>query len=558
MKRFKFFKILYYGFMITIGLLLCLLLPSYNQYNALIKALKSDINDQNYGEVPGFFSSYYNDNPLVNVEIDESRLQVFEAINYGKLDEQYFYAQNSYMVFLYGVQDFDIETSKNDSGDEIINRRIVFSDGTNSYTKEFEDTALSYRAELDLMYFYISQNEFTNSNLDGISAIQIYDESSLFVETTFDELSFGGAFFEKAKVYNDLYNQMYYNLNLTLNGKDGTITYNKDEGYTTLNTNAKITYTPSGTTQMYIDADSVEGLTIEGATKVDGKENTYQLTNSTEVVITATAPTSIRGIEILIGDMTVRYALDGQQTGDYNHVLEQETVTDILKLAPGYTNDDETNEAQNKAFNEWLENYEYAITSYNDALNGVATKTIIQIVLYVVIFLVIGDFLVGNRHILALIGRITGKRRKTKEPEIVAEYDVNVACAVHVPVGYNKPVHIIYKKDDEHIIDYVLEKEHNYKFSSRVQCGKYVLVEASAEGLHPIKKSDEIQIRGYKYDLVINFAYDDKKNEQTEDAVVVEATSGVDNTTEVDETSNVNNSTEDVVFDETATTENKE
>ena len=70
MKRFKVFKILYYSFMIVIGIIFCFVLPSYNQLNTMTKRLKNDIKDENYGALPGYFGAVYNKNPIIMLEND--------------------------------------------------------------------------------------------------------------------------------------------------------------------------------------------------------------------------------------------------------------------------------------------------------------------------------------------------------------------------------------------------------------------------------------------------------------------------------------------------------
>ena len=71
MKRFKVFKILYYSFMIVIGIIFCFVLPSYNQLNTMTKRLKNDIKDENYGALPGYFGAVYNENPIIMLENDK-------------------------------------------------------------------------------------------------------------------------------------------------------------------------------------------------------------------------------------------------------------------------------------------------------------------------------------------------------------------------------------------------------------------------------------------------------------------------------------------------------
>lgn len=518
MKRFKVFKILYYGFVIVIGVILCFALPGYNQYNALTKEIKSDIKTENFGDIPGFFASYYNNTPVLDVKGEESgRLQIYEATNYEAIaGSSYYYAQEVYMGFIFDVANFNSDTAIDDNGNTVSTMRVEYSDGANTLSKELTKENLTYVTELNFIYFYLPYQEFNESNLENISNIKVFDnkkEDNLFIEgnaqTPLTFASAEGSYFKTASKYVELFNRMYTHLNIELEG-----TYTIGDGKTTLAEGAKIKYTPTGPVVLRLEGNP-DDFTVEGATliKDENVKNRYQATNGQAITITAKKETDLTQLVVEAGAVSINYNFNGEKATDASKASYETVYTfesnDTKTLGGSFDS-----AKQETDFNNWLENYTFAKTNYQDALNGVTTKTMLQIVLYIAVFFIIGDFLVGKRHILALCYKIFGKKKKKttdKVEEVNNDYDVNFSCTVHVPVGYTKPVYVTYQKDMNHIINFELKKEHNYKTAQRTQNGTYKLVSAEAEGLHPIKKPLEVQVRGYRFEVVINFAYDEKK-----------------------------------------------
>ncbi len=520
MKRFKVFKILYYGFMVVIGVILCFAMPGYNQYNALTKAIKEDIKTENYSDIPGFFASYYNDQAVLSSTNDNgSKFLLYEATNYEALqNSSFYYAQEVYMGFVFNVSSFDTQTYVDADGNPIKNSmRVEYSDGTNTITKSLATDNLAYIQELDFIYFYLPYKDYNESDLTGINNIKVYDgrsENNLYIEaSTSSNLTFESEYFTQASTYVELFNRMYTHLNLNLDG-----TFTKEDTQTKLASFAKITYTPTGPTVLRLEGNP--DVKVEGASLIEGSNNRYQMTNGQVVTITANSETYLTQVVVEVGSLSVNYNFGqsivtetSKANYEQNYNLE-DSVSGTKTLGQGFDS-----AKQESDFTKWNEEtYTFSKTNYQEALNGVTTKTMLQIVAYFVVMMIIGDFLVGKRHILALCSRLFGKNRKNKKSspentEINNVYEVNFACTVHVPVGYTKPVKVVYQKDYNNIVTFELLKEHNYKSAQRTQNGLYKLVSAEAQGLHPIKKQVEVQVRGYRMETIINFAYDEKKTE---------------------------------------------
>ena len=166
MKRFKVFKILYYSFMIVIGIIFCFVLPSYNQLNTMTKRLKNDIKDENYGALPGYFGAVYNENPIIMLENDKgATMVVFESVSYMRVDENenYSYADLIYMGFVINPVDYKYDDNVDGSGNKYNNRGIKINN--NEDIIEIPDTSYFYVTDLNFFYFEISSSDLAKRNI---------------------------------------------------------------------------------------------------------------------------------------------------------------------------------------------------------------------------------------------------------------------------------------------------------------------------------------------------------------------------------------------------------
>lgn len=531
MKRFKVFKILYYSFMAVIGIIFCFVLPSYNQLNTMTKNLKSDIKKENYSALPGYFGAVYNENAIINVKNDKgATMVIFESVSYMRVDqnESYSYADMIYMGFVINPVDYKYENSVDSSGNSYNYRGIKINDKSDII--EIPDTSYFYLTDLNFFYFEISKNDLDARNIDKINSIDILANTSdyskkegiSYISANNVNLDFNNSsFYNVSKGYMDLVNESIYHNELTLSGN---ISY-KDSGSTFM-ANSTIKYMPYGSPVLKLECDNINDLVFENATKND--DNTYKLQSNKELVIKIKSDTVIKGVTFIYDEISVRYGFDSSSE-TYSEVLPDNTlvhygikedVTNSKVLGIKYEVED-----VNERYSAWKEEYEkHSNDGYKLAdVSGIITKarilTVVQVVCYFLVIFVIGDFLVGKRRIMSLCSRLFGKNNKKNKSEDVVinnDYEVNVVCSANVPFGYKDKISVVYGKENGEKMLFELDYSHNYKMAKRYKNGEYEFLALNANGLHLIKTNKKINVRGYRFELVLSLAYDEVNPEAQE------------------------------------------
>lgn len=509
MKRFKIFKIVYYGFMIVIGIVMCFILPSYNQYNYLSKDLNNSIKNEEYEELASYFGAAYNENPILNKKNDNgSTVLLYETVCYDYInsEESYSYADLVYMGFVLNPEGYSYDDTTDSSGNVYNARKIKVND---SVEIELDETYFYYVDESDFFYFEIAGLELEKSNVTQINKIDIIqNDGTSYV--SYDNLSFSfdnSNFYSVATEYRNLVNLSIYHNILDITGN---ITYNEEGSLVKSGTSLK--YIPYGSPSMKIECDNIDNLTIENAEKQE--DGTYLLSTNTEVEIYTKADTTINSITFVYGNIEVRYGFDENESMYY---LTSD-VTDSCTLGIEYDYDD-----VNEKYNTWKENYDklsdkgYKVADFSSIITKAKVMAVVQVVIYFLIIFIIGDFIVGKRHILNLCYKLFGKNKKGKpeEDEVVInnEYEVNVVCEARVPVGYKDKISIVYGKTTGEKMLFELDSLHNYKMAKRYVNGEYEFLGLEAKGLHLIKTNKKINVRGYRFELILSFAYDEVKPE---------------------------------------------
>lgn len=531
MKRFKVFKILYYSFMIVIGIIFCFVLPSYNQLNTMTKRLKNDIKDENYGALPGYFGAVYNENPIIMLENDKgATMVVFESVSYMRVDENenYSYADLIYMGFVINPVDYKYDDNVDGSGNKYNNRGIKINN--NEDIIEIPDTSYFYVTDLNFFYFEISSSDLAKRNISKVSSIDILDNSgNSYLSKTGLNVGFDSdsAFFKVATEYKKLVNESVYHNQMTI---EGTVIYN-DSG-SLFKAGTVIKYTPYGSPTLNLECNTLNNLEFTNATKNES-DTTYKLQAGKELEIKITADTTISGLTFNYGSISVRYGFDSN-TNTYSENFKNETyyygikndITDSRTIGIKYDVND-----VNDRYSTWKDEYTkmndlgYKLADVSDIMKSAKIKTIIQIVCYFLIVFIIGDFLVGKRRILAFFNRLFGKNKKGRQEDEVTisnEYEVNVVCSAHVPVGYKDKISVVYGKANGEKMLFELDYTHNYKMAKRYKNGEYEFLALDAKGLHLIKTNSKINVRGYRFELVLSLAYDDVKPEVEDSQKIIE------------------------------------
>ena len=322
MKRFKVFKILYYSFMIVIGIIFCFVLPSYNQLNTMTKRLKNDIKDENYGALPGYFGAVYNENPIIMLENDKgATMVVFESVSYMRVDENenYSYSDLIYMGFVINPVDYKYDDNVDGSGNKYNNRGIKIND--NEDIIEIPDTSNFYVTDLNFLYFEITSTYLAKRNFSKVSSIDILDNSgNSYISKTGLNVGFDSdsAFFKVATEYKKLVNESVYHNQMTI---EGTVIYN-DSG-SLFKAGTVIKYTPYGSPTLNLECNTLNNLEFTNATKNES-DTTYKLQAGKELEIKITADTTISGLTFNYGSISVRYGFDSN-TNTYSENFPHET-----------------------------------------------------------------------------------------------------------------------------------------------------------------------------------------------------------------------------------------
>lgn len=519
MKRFKIFKIVYYGFMIVIGIVMCFILPSYNQYNYLTKDLKNSIKNEEYSELASYFGAVYNENPILNEKNENgSTVLLYETVCYDYIndEESYSYADLVYMGFVLNPEGYNYEDGTDSSGNVMNHRKVLVNNETEI---KIDDTYFYYISDLNFFYFEISATSLLKENTETINKIDIIDRNGdSYVSYDNLNLSFESSeFYSIATEYRDLVNLSLYHNELEISGN---VTYNNDGSLFKSGTSIK--YVPYGSPSMKIECENLDNLNVESATKND--DGTYTLSTNTEVEIYAKADTKINAVTFIYGNIEVRYGFDNN---DSMYSLT-ENVTDSTKLGKTYDYDD-----VNDKYNTWKENYDklsdkgYKVADFSSIITKAKVMAVVQVVIYFLIIFIIGDFIVGKRHILNFCYKVFGKNKKGKpeDDEVVInnEYEVNVVCEARVPVGYKDKISIVYGKTTGEKMLFELDSLHNYKMAKRYVNGEYEFLGLEASGLHLIKTNKKINVRGYRFELILSFAYDEVKPEGNESIPKIES-----------------------------------
>ncbi len=545
MKRFKVFKIIYYSFAVVIGIILCFVLPSYNQYNQYMKAIEKHISAGEYSEVARLNAPYVNANEVAYTEgEDGSKAYIYESITAQPVESgsNSSYAEQTYVGFVFYPKDYKYEATQNSSGKDEYKRGILINEPEKNQKLEIENESFYYVTDLNFFYFEILKSDLESFGVDSINKLTIIDNQGnaylTFGKDSELNLNFSSDFYDLTDTYVGYVQQYYTNVEMKISG-----TANLAENCTEFKAGTKITYTPFSNGTMTINASDLEGMKISGATR---KENSslYNVSAKTAVEIEFTSDKALTSIMFEYGSIDVEYGFNGKGT----YYLDK-NVTSDEDVFIGKSLDEDKLEAD---YENWKKDYDAKsgdgfLVYDNSSISKKGTIwTIVQIVIYALVILIVGDLLVGKRRIIALFSRLFGKRKPKEkdEVEINNDYEVNVVCTAFVPVGYTDKVSVLYTKDNGDKMIFELDANHNYKLAKRFKNGKYEFQGLEAKGLHLIRTNRTINVRGYRFELVLNLAYDEVSPEvkdaevidtnnqvlETKDEEVIDTNNQVDNT----------------------------
>lgn len=209
------------------------------------------------------------------------------------------------------------------------------------------------------------------------------------------------------------------------------------------------------------------------------------------------------------------------QTFSQSYQLTSNFFTVTGKLVTDYNalalNDNATSDNVNailEVFNLSYKEYENFKTSdYQDVIKNVNLYSSLKLLAYIVIVLIIGDFLVGKHRIIHAFKKLFGKE-KSKFEEVEStyynEHELNVTIEAKVPEGYNKTITVKYVSESQKEIVYNLNKDNEYKLTQLITSGVYNHPEIIADGLKCVDIPSELKINGLKYSVKLEFNYEEK------------------------------------------------
>ncbi len=165
-------------------------------------------------------------------------------------------------------------------------------------------------------------------------------------------------------------------------------------------------------------------------------------------------------------------------------------------------------------FNAEYEKYDtFKQSDYQDVIKNVTLYSTLKLIAYILIILIIGDFLVGKHRIIHFFKKLFGKEKSSFETDDVTyynEHELNVTVEASVPEGYDKTITIKYVSESQKEIVYNLNKENEYKLTQLITSGVYNHPQIIADGLKCVDIPSELKINGLKFSIKLEFIYEEK------------------------------------------------
>lgn len=502
MKKSKIiFKVIYYIFMIIVVLLLAVVLPNENQYSLINDCIKTSLKNENYSQIPALFSSYYNDKAVASITQDDYKIELFESSSTNPInDSNTFYSQSIYTGLIINASGYNYGDLKDANDKTYNNTRLVISDGENTSDVDLDVSFFAYLNSNKLIYFEISEYDFAKSNLDKITSLSFYqNDNTKYIEVNNLDLDFDSQFFTEVEKYNDLYNSLYMDVLMSLTGN-----FDKQDESTTLSVGSAISFKTVAQTLINVNSSALFKVTSNGTLlNPNLGTTTYTFPAGAEVTLTAESELNLTDIIFTYdNNLSFAYSFGNKTYPNCKRVYSFDASSKEI----GKTYNEESIQTEYSA---WQETYSFAVTNYQTIVSGATPRAIGQVVLIIILFLIVGDFLVGDRWIWRLIVKLYNKIKKKNPNDETSEvtpefndYEVNVECKFIVPEEYDASIHIVYKiKDKDISMTFDLTKEMGYKATNRFRNGVYELLEFDAPGLELDEPKEVLNVRGYKYVL---------------------------------------------------------
>lgn len=210
-------SVIYYIVCFIIGFMLAMSLPYALFYNGTMKYVETSLKDGSYSEAIKIVGGFYNEDYVLNEQIDDGGLVLFETVTIVyKLDEEGNQTNDesqihkAYSGFLYGVRDtYDITSIENNkssigifNGDGIEDKSSIIEYSTNSRDKDTNSGIYLY----DNLYIDLGEDDY-----GSITKIIFYDKNDNIYKEIECNLDFSGTFYNDVDNFVTEYNKDFTN-----------------------------------------------------------------------------------------------------------------------------------------------------------------------------------------------------------------------------------------------------------------------------------------------------------------------------------------------------------
>lgn len=184
-------------------------------------------------------------------------------------------------------------------------------------------------------------------------------------------------------------------------------------------------------------------------------------------------------------------SLVSNYTNKYNALVDDGTI-----------NQDNVNSLTDTFDQEYQTHDKFTKSDYRDVIKNEGLFAVLKMVAYILIVLILGDFLVGRHYIINLFRRLFGKNKAPKIEEVdeyITPHELNTTFEASVPDNYKKEVTIKYQNEAGEQYVFNLKPQNGYKETKLLMSGIYSHPEIVAEGLQCLDTPSLLKVNGLTY-----------------------------------------------------------
>lgn len=220
--------------------------------------------------------------------------------------------------------------------------------------------------------------------------------------------------------------------------------------------------------------------------------------------------------------LTSKQEVAGSATFTSSYNLSSTFFETVEPLVSGYNelvlSKTATSDNVNKLLDEFTTNYEkheeFKTSDYKDVTKNVTLYAFLKLLAYILIILIIGDFLVGKHRIIHFFKKLFGKDKSKFEENAETYYvkhELNATVEAVVPEGYDKTITIKYISEEQVEVVFNLNIDNAYKETKLITSGVYNHPTVIADSLKCLDIPSELKVNGLKYSIKLQFEANEEK-----------------------------------------------